>query len=96
LFASSNAAPVVVNPSAEDADAASVMADADVTDRTTSQKLEKVDPFLERLTLRDLRNWADHKSVSHLVHPGAVSLERGKVPIRQQAIHGLNNVVHEH
>jgi hypothetical protein len=46
---------------ADDADAASIMAAADVTGRTTRQKLVKANPFLELLTVRDLRNWADHK-----------------------------------
>jgi hypothetical protein len=46
---------------ADDADAASIMAAADVTGRTTRQKLVRANPFLELLTVRDLRNWADHK-----------------------------------
>jgi hypothetical protein len=46
---------------ADDADAASIMAAADVTGRTTRQKLVRANPFLELLTVRDLRNWGDHK-----------------------------------
>ena len=46
---------------AEDADAASVMAAADVTGRTTRQKLVRANPFLEALTVGDLKDWADHK-----------------------------------
>jgi hypothetical protein len=46
---------------AKNADAASLMAAADVTGRTTRQKLVKANPFLEVLTVGDLKNWADHK-----------------------------------
>jgi hypothetical protein len=45
----------------ENADAASLMAAADVTGRTTRQKLVKANPFLAVLTVGDLKNWADHK-----------------------------------
>jgi hypothetical protein len=46
---------------AEDADAASVIAAADVTGRTTRQKLVRANPFLEALTVGDLKNWANHR-----------------------------------
>jgi malate/lactate dehydrogenase len=45
----------------EDADAALVMANADATGRTKREKLIKANPFLERFTVTDLRNWADRK-----------------------------------
>lgn len=46
---------------AENADAASLMASADVTGRTTRDKLIRANPFLKSLTVGDLKNWADHK-----------------------------------
>jgi hypothetical protein len=46
---------------AEHADAAAVMAAADTTGRTTRQKLVRANPFLEILTVGDLKKWADHK-----------------------------------
>jgi len=46
---------------ADHADAATLMAAADVTGRTTRQKLVRANPFLEILTVGDLKNWADHK-----------------------------------
>lgn len=55
------AGAVALLSGAEHADAASVMAAADSTGRTTRQKLVKANPFLEVLTVRDLKNWADHK-----------------------------------
>ncbi|MGE9007099.1 hypothetical protein ACO2JO_00840 [Leptospira interrogans] len=55
------AGAVALLSGAEHADAASVMAAADATGRTTRQKLVKANPFLEVLTVRDLKNWADHK-----------------------------------
>jgi len=55
------AGAVALLSGAEDADAASLMAAADVTGRTTRQKLVKANPFLELLTVRDLKNWADHR-----------------------------------
>ncbi|XIA63340.1 lytic transglycosylase domain-containing protein [Bradyrhizobium sp. TZ2] len=47
--------------SAEHANAASVMAAADATGRITRQKLVRANPFLEVLTVGDLKNWADHR-----------------------------------
>ena len=52
---------VALLSAAEHADAASLMAAADVTGRTTRQKLVRANPFLEKLTVIDLKNWADHK-----------------------------------
>ena len=46
---------------AENADAASLMASADVTGRTTREKLVSVNPFLKVLTVGDLKTWADHR-----------------------------------
>jgi hypothetical protein len=45
----------------ENADAALVMATADATGRTKREKIIKANPFLERFTVADLRNWADRK-----------------------------------
>jgi hypothetical protein len=45
----------------ENADAASVMATADATGRTNREKLIKANPFLERFTVADLKNWAHRK-----------------------------------
>jgi len=44
-----------------DADAASVMAFADASGKTTREKLVKANPFLQRMTARDLQRWADNK-----------------------------------
>src|SRR3981189_3505238 len=53
------AGAVALLSGAEYADAAPVMAAADTTGRTTRQKLVRANPFLELLTVRDLRKWAD-------------------------------------
>jgi hypothetical protein len=45
----------------ENADAALVMATADATGRTKREKIIKANPFLERFTVADLRNWATAK-----------------------------------
>jgi hypothetical protein len=45
----------------EQADAATVMANADATRRTDRDKLIKLNPFLKRLTVADLKVWADRK-----------------------------------
>ena len=55
------AGAVAVLTAMEDADAALVMANADATGRTKREKLIKANPFLERFTVTDLRNWADRK-----------------------------------
>ena len=46
---------------AESADAALLMAAADVTGRTTREKLVNANPFLKTLTVGDLKVWADRK-----------------------------------
>jgi hypothetical protein len=45
----------------DDADAASLMASADVTGRTTREKLLNANPFLKSLTVGDLKKWADRR-----------------------------------
>jgi hypothetical protein len=55
------AGAVALLSSAEKADAASRMAFADVTGRTTREKLVNANPFLQVLTVADLKTWADHK-----------------------------------
>ena len=55
------AGAVALLTGADHADAATLMAAADVTGRTTRQKLVRANPFLEILTVGDLKNWADHK-----------------------------------
>jgi hypothetical protein len=49
----------------ENADAASLMASADATGRTTREKLVNANPFLKELTVRDLKNWANRKMSSY-------------------------------
>ncbi|WP_245471520.1 lytic transglycosylase domain-containing protein [Bradyrhizobium genosp. SA-3] len=46
---------------AENADAASLMAAADTTGRTTREKLVNANPFLKLLTVADIKRWADRK-----------------------------------
>ena len=55
------AGAVALLSGAEYADAASVMAAADTSGRTTRQKLVRANPFLELLTVGDLRKWADDR-----------------------------------
>ena len=55
------AGAVAILSALENADAASVMANADVTGRTKREKIVKANPFLENLTVADLRSWADRK-----------------------------------
>ena len=45
----------------EDADAATVMAKADASGRTKRAQIVKANPFLEKLTVADLKQWADRK-----------------------------------
>jgi hypothetical protein len=55
------AGAVALLSGAENADAASLMASADVTGRTTREKLVSANPFLKVLTVSDLKKWADSK-----------------------------------
>jgi hypothetical protein len=56
-----SAGAVAILSAMENADAALVMATADATGRTNREKIVKANPFLERFTVADLRNWADRK-----------------------------------
>jgi hypothetical protein len=53
------AGAVALLSAAENADAATLMASADVTGRTTREKLVGANPFLKVLTVSDLKKWAD-------------------------------------
>jgi hypothetical protein len=55
------AGAVAILSAMENADAALVMATADATGRTKRDKIIKANPFLERFTVADLRNWAERK-----------------------------------
>jgi hypothetical protein len=55
------AGAVAILSAMENADAALIIATADATGRTKREKLVKANPFLERFTVADLRNWADRK-----------------------------------
>jgi hypothetical protein len=56
-----SAGAVAILSALEQADAASIMARADASGRTSREKLVKANPFLERLTVADLKSWADRK-----------------------------------
>jgi hypothetical protein len=55
------AGAVAILSALENADAASVMASADATGRTTRETIVKANPFLQNFTVADLRSWADRK-----------------------------------
>jgi hypothetical protein len=55
------AGAVAILSALDDADAASVMAGADVTGRTKREKIVQANSFLERFTVVDLKSWADRK-----------------------------------
>lgn len=55
------AGAVALLSSSENADAASIMATADATGRTTREKLVNANPFLKVLTVGDIKSWADRK-----------------------------------
>jgi hypothetical protein len=59
------AGAVAVLSVSENADAASLMASADATGRTTREKLVNANPFLKELTVGDLKNWANRKMHSY-------------------------------
>ena len=56
-----SAGAVAILSADEQADAASTMASADASGRTTRENLVRANPFLERLTVADLKTWADRK-----------------------------------
>jgi hypothetical protein len=63
-----SAGAVAILSAPESADAASVMASADVTGRTTREKIVSANPFLKRFTVADLKDWADRKMDNHQIN----------------------------
>jgi hypothetical protein len=55
------AGAVAILSAPHSADAASVMAGADATGRTTREKIANANPFLQRFSVADLKSWADRK-----------------------------------
>jgi hypothetical protein len=55
------AGAVAILAAPDNADAASIMASADATGRTTREKIVKANPFLQSFTVADLKHWADRK-----------------------------------
>lgn len=55
------AGAVAVLSVSENSDAASLLASADATGRTTREKLVHANPFLKMLTVGDLKEWANRK-----------------------------------
>jgi hypothetical protein len=64
-FAGPAGVVAVLSSVSENADAASLMASADATGRTTREKLVNANPFLKELTVGDLKNWANRKMRSY-------------------------------
>jgi hypothetical protein len=62
------AGAIAILSAPENADAALVMANADTTGRTKRDKIIKSNPFLERFTVADLKNWADRKMSQPSTH----------------------------
>jgi hypothetical protein len=52
---------VAILSALENADAATVMAEADATGRTSREMLIKANPFLQRFSVADLKSWAHRK-----------------------------------
>jgi hypothetical protein len=61
IYFAGTAGGVALLSGPDGADAASLMAAADVTGRTTREKLVNANPFLKALTVRDFKTWADRK-----------------------------------
>jgi hypothetical protein len=51
----------------DDADAATVMANADVTGKLKREQIVKANPFLDKYTVADIRRWAERKMDGPLV-----------------------------
>lgn len=56
-----SAGAVALLTSADDLDAASLLASADATGKSTREQLVKANPFLATLTVGDLKSWANRK-----------------------------------
>jgi hypothetical protein len=56
-----SAGAIAILSAPESADAASIMASADMTSRITRDKIVSANPFLQRFTVADLKRWADRK-----------------------------------
>jgi hypothetical protein len=52
---------IAILSAVDNADAASIMAGADATGRTTREAIIKANPFIRNFTVADLKNWADRE-----------------------------------
>jgi hypothetical protein len=52
---------VALLTSADELDAATLMASADSTGKSSREQLVKANPFLAKFTVRDMKSWANHK-----------------------------------
>jgi len=66
------AGAVAILSASDGTDAASVLAGADATGRTKREQLIKANPFLEHLTVADLKIWAERKMRGLDLHPTEV------------------------
>jgi len=66
------AGAVAILSAPDSADAASVLAGADATGRTKREQLIKANPFLQHLTVADLKIWAERKMHGLDLHPTEV------------------------
>ena len=72
------AGAVAILSAPENADAALVMATADATGRTKREQVVQANPFLEHLTVADLKIWADRKMRGPELHLAKVFAADGK------------------
>jgi hypothetical protein len=80
-FAGSGGAVALLSAPAH-LDAASVMAGADASGRTTREKIVKANPFLGNLTVADVKDWSDRK----MRRPGARAAEPAKRQVADQRL----------
>ena len=64
----------------DNADAASVIANADVTGRTKRESIVKANPFLERFTVADIKSWADRKMRIRRFHSPSLGSPKSLAP----------------
>jgi hypothetical protein len=71
------AGAVAVLKAPPNSDAAAIMAGADSTGRTTREKIVKANPFLDKFTVADLKDWGDRKMRSYAAEKPGSSAWRG-------------------
>ncbi len=85
-----SAGAVAILSAPDSADAASIMANADATGRTSREKIVVANPFLQRFTVADLKSWADRKMNKDQRNQACRTLRQSALAMPASTMNGIS------